>query len=181
PAELKKWLEDNGLTLESRQHLITDAGNISPEFTLAADGVEFFVHSPFAWRQDDSTLVERNRDSLVMQAEFSEGGKSTCAILGSDADHSALTDIVKTTKKHKPEHRLIWDILKLPHHCSYLTLGPDRGTEKTKPVDEVKWLFETQGQRGFHIVSPSDPIPTKGSEADNSNQPPHRQAANYYK
>lgn len=46
PEKLKAWLEENGLTLESRQHLITDAGKIAPGFTLQSDGVEFFCHSP---------------------------------------------------------------------------------------------------------------------------------------
>jgi hypothetical protein len=36
-------------------------------------------------------------------------------------------------------------------------------------------------QRGGIIVSPSKPIPVKGSEEDKSDQPPHRQAANYYR
>ena len=75
---------------------------------------EFFVHSPFAWRQDDSTVVDRNGDSLVMQATFEIGGNQTKAILGSDVDHAALSDIVTVTKSHKREHRLEWDVCKLP-------------------------------------------------------------------
>jgi len=70
---------------------------------------------------------------------------------------------VTVTRKHKKEERLEWDIVKLPHHCSYLTLGPERGKEKTKPVENVKWLFETQGQRGCYIISTSKPIPEKGA------------------
>jgi hypothetical protein len=181
PAALKEWLEKQGLTLESRQHLITDAGQLAPELSLAIDGVEFFVHSPFAWRQDASTVIDRNRDSLVMQATFMVNQIPTRFILGSDVDWCALTDIVKVTKYHGREERLLWDILKLMHHCSYLTLGPDRGVDKTIPVDEVKWLFETQGQRGCIIVSCSDSIPAKNTTEDKSVQPPHRQAANYYR
>ena len=71
--------------------------------------------------------------------------------------------------------------LQAPHHCSYLSLGPKRGTDKTEPIKNVKWLFETQGQRGCYVVSSSDPIPVKGTEQDKSNYPPHRQAANYYR
>ena len=178
PAALEQWLQDHDLTLESRQHLITDAGEIAPELNLYADGVEFFVHSPFAWRQD-GTLYDRNRDSLVMQATFVVYGNKTRAILGSDAAHDALTDIVGTTKTHKREERLEWDVFKLPHHCSYLTLGPEKGTDKTEPVENVKWLFEEQGNEKCIIVSPSRPIPVKGSAADQDVQPPHRQAKNY--
>jgi hypothetical protein len=71
--------------------------------------------------------------------------------------------------------------MKLMHHCSYKTLGPDRGRDETKPVKDVAWLFEDQMQRGGIIVSTSKPIPAKGSEEDKSDQPPHRQAATYYK
>jgi hypothetical protein len=181
PAVLEKWLEDNGLTLESRQHLITDAGQLAPGLTLNLDGVEFFVHSPFAWRQDGA-LFDRNRDSLVMQATFNVNGIKIRAILGSDAAHDALTDIVDITKSHNQEERLEWDIFKLPHHCSYTTLGPkeNKGVDKTTPVDNVQWLFEEKGNRGCIIVSPSWPIPAKGSPEDKNDQPPHRQAKNYY-
>jgi hypothetical protein len=45
----------------------------------------------------------------------------------------------------------------------------------------VKWLFEEQGQNSCIIVSPSKPIPLKGSEADEDALPPHRQAAAHHK
>jgi hypothetical protein len=181
PDALKQWFKDQGIKFEDRQHLITDAGNVAPGLTIAADGVEFFVHSPFGWRQDQSTVIDRNGDSLVMQATFQVDSIETKVILGSDVDHTALTDIVAVTKNHEREERLEWDVFKLPHHCSYLTLGPDRGKDKTKPVENVEWLFETQGRRGCYIVSTSDPIPEKGSDEDKGKQPPHRQAANYYR
>ena len=69
--------------------------------------------------------------------------------------------------------------MKLPHHCSYLTIGPERGKTKTKPVEDVKWLFETQGESGCIIVSSSKVVPAAGTDADKDVQPPHRQAANY--
>ena len=79
------------------------------------------------------------------------------------------------------EVRLEWDIAKLPHHCSYLSLGPDKGDHETVPVDNIAWLYEEQGQEGAIIVSTSKPIPVKGSKEDEDVQPPHRQAATYYK
>jgi hypothetical protein len=181
PAALRGWLEKNDLTLESRKDFITDAGQLIPGFTLDKDGAEFFVHSPFAWRQDEKTVIDRNRDSLVVQLTLRVDGVLTRTILGSDVDYDALTAIVKTTRAHKRDERLQWDIFKLPHHCSYKTLGPDRGHDETKPVAEVAWLFEEQMQQGGIIVSTSKPIPIKGSEEDKSDQPPHRQAAAYYR
>jgi hypothetical protein len=79
----------------------------------------------------------------------------------SDVNYETLSLIVQTTKAHRKEDRLLWDFMKLPHHCSYTALGPDRGTEETKAVPDVKWLFETQGNRGAYIVSTSEPIPIK--------------------
>lgn len=181
PQKLKKWLEDRGLTIESRSQFITDAGQLAPDFTLADDGAEFFGHSPFAWRQDDNTVIDRNGDSLVVQLTLEVSGVKTRVILGADVDHTALTDIVKITKTHKNESRLEADVWKLPHHSSYLTLGPDRGDNETAPVDDVAWLFEEQLQRGGIIVSTSWSIPAAGSDEDESTQPPHRQAAAYYK
>ena len=179
PAALKDWLVKNGLTLESREHLITDAGNVAPELSLTNDSVEFFVHSPFASRQDGQ-LFDRNRDSLVMQATFDAYGTQTRAILGSDSDHCDWTEMVGITRYHHREERLEWDIFKLPHHCSYLTIGPDKGKEKTEPVDATRWLFEEKANSSCIIVSPCWPIPAKGSEGDEDPQPPHRQAKNYY-
>lgn len=73
----------------------------------------------------------------------------------------------------------------LSHHCSYTSLSPDRFTKalpyKTPPVGEVKGLYEEQRQEGCRIVSTSRPFPIKGSDEDDSAQPPHRESANYYK
>lgn len=177
PEKLKDWLEKQGLTLKDREHLITDAGQLIPGFTLADHGVEFFVHSPFASRLDDGSLVDRNTDALVVQATFIYGQQETKLILSSDIIHEVITAMVNVTKYHDNEARLEWNVIKLPHHCSYLSLAPDKGKRKTEPVPEVKWLFEDQAQQGGIIISTSKPIPTNNDD----NQPPHRQAANYYR
>ena len=66
-----------------------------------------------------------------------------------DAIHDCSSDIVDITKYHGREARLEWDIAKLPHHCSYLSLGPgEKGEDKTEPVEQVKWLYEEQRQAG---------------------------------
>lgn len=183
PAKLKEWLEKNGLTLESRAHLITDAGRLVPGFsTTGPERVEFFIHSPFGWRQDENNgLVDRNQDSIVFQATFLEGGRFTRALFMSDIDHESIEQIVKTTKRHKNESRLLWDIFKIPHHCSYTAIGLEKGADKTEPTPEVEWLCETQDQERCTMMSTSESIPIKGSDADKDVQPPHRQAAAYYK
>jgi hypothetical protein len=116
-----------------------------------------------------------------MQVTFREGRRNSFLFLGSDVNHETLSAIVQISRKHGNEDRLLWDLMKLFHHCSYLALGPERGIDETKAVPDVKWLFETQGRRGAVIVSPSWPIPAKGSKEDDDVQPPHRQAANHHR
>lgn len=177
PAKLEGWLAARGLTLASRAGLITDAGQTVPGWTKEGQGVEFFVHSPFASRQDDGTLTDRNSNSLVFQATFLADGRETRVLLMADTEHECMQEIVRITRLHGREDRLRWDLAKLPHHCSYLSLGPDKGTVETVPVDEVKWLYETQHGEMPRILSTSEPIPATGDEI----QPPHRQTAAYYR
>jgi hypothetical protein len=181
PDALKDWLAANGLTVESRKHLITDAGQYVPGFSLdGPEQVAFFIHSPFGWRLNDKEVIERNADSIVFQATFREGIRHTSALFMSDIDHETISQIVNTTRTHKNDDRLLWDIFKIAHHCSYTAVGPDKGNDETKPVEQVKWLFETQGQLRGTMMSTSKSIPVKGSAEDKDVQPPHRQAAAYY-
>ena len=61
PAHLKEWMDKNGIDFESRKHLIVDAGTLVPGYTKeGAAQAEFFVHSPFGWRQDEQTVIDRN-------------------------------------------------------------------------------------------------------------------------
>jgi hypothetical protein len=182
PTKLKEWLEKNGLTLESRAHLITDAGQLVPGFSTAGpERVEFFIHSPFGWRQDGNEVVDRNQDSVVFQATFLEGSRETRALFMSDINYDSIDQIVQTSKRHKNEDRLRWDIFKVPHHCSYLSIGPDKGEDETKPTDDMKWLCEMQGQERCTLMSTSKSMPVKGSDEDKDVQPPHRQAGAYYR
>ena len=182
PERLRRWCENNELSLDDRLHLITNAGQLAPEFSLAQDEVEFFVHSPFAKRLNKDEVEDRNDDAIVMQATFSVEGVQTRVLFLGDATHEILSDIVKITRdgKNRPE-RLAWEVAKLPHHCSYLSLSPEKGEDRTQPEENVGWLWEDQGQEHGIIVSTSNPIPTKGSEEDEDNNPPHRQAATYYR
>jgi len=181
PERLRQWCKKNDINLDDRLHLITDAGEVAPEFTLSADKVEFFVHSPFAVRQDENTVENRNEDSLVMHVTFEIDGVLTKALLLADSTHEALSEIVDITRSKGNDHRLEWDIAKLPHHCSYLSIGPEKGKSKTKAVEQVDWLYKEQGQSGAIAVSTSNPIPEAGTDEDKDDQPPHRQAAEYYK
>lgn len=182
PDALVEWIKNEDLDFEQLKHLIVDAGTLVPGYSLdGPEKVEFFVHCPFGWRQDQGKFINRNEDSIVMQATFLEGERKTRLLLASDIDHETVADIVNITRDHGNDSRLQWDIMKLMHHCSYLSLGPDRGKDETKPIEEVRWLFEDQRQTRSAIISPSWEIPEKNSIEDKSDQPPHRQAANYHR
>jgi hypothetical protein len=181
PARLAKYLEEWGLSVEDRADCIVDAGQLVPGFSKNDTGqAEFFVHSPFAWRTDEG-LEDRNECSIVVQMTMREGFSESYALLGADINYESLSQIVRTSRKHNNEHRLHWDILKLFHHCSYKSLSPEKGEDITEPVEDVKWLFEELARQKEIIISPSWPIPAKGTPDDLDKQPPHRQAANYYK
>ncbi len=176
PEALDSWLRANGINPASRRNLISDAGTLCPEFGLDADGVEFFVHSPFAEHCQDGSVVVRNDAALFMQATFQVEGEKTRLILSADVPHGVIEDIVRITRAKGNDDRLLWDINNIPHHCSYRSLADDKGVDKTQPSARLKWLYETQSRSGAIIVSTSDEIPVSESK-----QPPHRQAANYYK
>ncbi len=182
PKKLEAWLKRRNLTLESRQHCIVHAGVPLDGFKLGGSArAEFFPHCPLSWKQDEDGEVVRNEHSIVLHATFREGGRETRLLLGSDVDSNTLSEIVRSTKRHGNEVRLEWDVLKLFHHCSYKALNVDgKEDDPTKPVPDVKWLMEEQGQNRSIVISSSQKIPAPGSKEDND-QPPHRRAANYYK
>lgn len=176
PERLSDWLADQGLSLGDREHLISDAGEVVPEYQLATDDFEVFVHSPFAVHADDGEMIDRNIGALVLQANFQCDGRLTRFLITSDIDYEAISDIVAITRYHDRPERLYWDIGDVPHHCSYTALSPEKGTERTDPIDEVAWLWEEQqADRGAILVSSSKPVPDEDTE-----EPPHRQAAAYY-
>lgn len=181
PKALDSWLRSQKIDPATRGHIIHHAGTSIPRFWLFDDGVEFFLHSPLSWKQDqDGEAVERNSASVVMHAEFLVGRGRTKMFLGADVDSDDLSAIVDTTHRKGNHQRLDWDILKLFHHCSYKALNKDdRGGSETVPVLLVKKLMEEHGQEGSIIVSPSKKIPEALSKE--GDQPPHRQAANYYR
>lgn len=175
PSHLKDWLEKNGLTLESRRDMITDAGQLVPGWSLDSQGIEFFVHSPFGHRQGDGTVIDRNDNCLVMQSVIRSSGTDTRFLITADSTADAWQAMVTITRAHKNDQRLSWDVFKLPHHCSYLSMAAEKGVKKTVPTPEFEWLL-SQGARYSVMVSTSDIIPD-----DNSTQPPHIQTYRRYK
>jgi beta-lactamase superfamily II metal-dependent hydrolase len=175
PDKLKDWLISEGIKFDEVKHLIVNAGQIVQGLTLQSDGIEFFVHSPFSEHIDDKD-IDRNEACIIVQATFNND-VATKIILGADGIYEVWNDIVDITKYYKREDRLKWDVFHISHHSSYKSLSDEKGATKTKPTDNIKWLFETQGNKQGLLISPSLEIPTDYEAI----QPPHKQAANYYK
>ena len=170
-------MEENGLTVDSRRSVITDAGEVVPSFTLAGDGVEFFCHSPFIKHVDDSEDM-RNEAALIFNIRFQVGDNKFDYFMTGDSEWEVLSDIVEKSKIHKNEDRLAWDLYSLPHHCSYKTLSDEKGETETIPKPSVKELL-LSGKEGAHIVSSSLPIEDTKAGSERS-QPPHIQAKKCY-
>lgn len=178
PEKLKAWLEENGLSVESRRHVITDAGNVAKGFSLENDGVEFFSHSPFVKHVDGCEDIQRNESALIFQVRFEVKGNKFNYLAIGDSTYDVLDDIVAITKFHKRSDRLDWDLFNLPHHCSYKALGLEKGNQYTIPTESVKELL-LHGQAGAYMVSSSHPIPDI-KESYTQTQPPHIQARKTY-
>ena len=176
PEGLDKWLSDAGVNPDERRHLIVSAGNCMPGFTLENGGAEIFVHSPFSYQDDGNNEVDRNAASSVFHVTLQDGAKEVKVFLTADAPYEVLEDIVRATEKAGNADRLEWDLMKVPHHCSYKSLGPYKGDDLTEPAEKVARLYEHYGREGAIVVSPSNVIP----ESDET-QPPHVQAAAYYR
>ena len=176
PKALDKWLSDAGVNPDERRELIVRAGNCMPGFNLDSAGAEIFVHSPFSYQHDGNNEVDRNSESSVFHLTLKDGTKNVKVLLTADAPYEVLEDIVKATEKAGNADRLEWDLIKVPHHCSYRSLGPDKGDKITEPSEKVARLYEHYSRDGAVLVSPSQVIP----ESDEI-QPPHAQAAEYYR
>lgn len=174
PDSLSSWLEEAEIELEERAHLITRAGSLVPGFSQDDNMVEIFVHSPFTFRVEEDDTV-RNDNSLVWHITFFEDNLVYRCILGADAEFQAWKDIVNLTINHGNDDRLKFDLFRISHHCSYSALSEEKGDAETIPCDEVKDLFK-RGEDGCILISSSNTIPEEDTD-----QPPHYQAANFYK
>jgi hypothetical protein len=177
PELLKDKLAVLGIDFESRKHLFVDAGTLVPGFSIAADGVEFFVHSPFVAHTDQGDDL-RNTCALIFNVRFLVDGTQTDYLAIGDSEYGVLEEIVGITEAHGRMDRLAWDLYNIPHHCSYLALGPEKGAKETVPVDRVRQLL-MQGRSQAYLISSSDPIDTTCAAYEQT-LPPHVQAKNAY-
>jgi hypothetical protein len=144
---------------------------------VTKDGVEFFCHSPFIKHCDEGDII-RNSAALIFNIRFRSDHSHYDYLHIGDAAWEDIEDIVNTTRYHKNDDRLEWNLYNIPHHCSYLALSDDKGTLETEPKPLVKDLL-LQGRNEAYIISSSKPIPDL-KESYLEIQPPHIQARKTY-
>jgi len=174
PNRLEEWLKAANLNPGDRSHLITDAGLLIPGISKEVDGLEFFVHSPFA-ETSEGSIEDRNEGALVFHVTFVIEGTETKMFVIGDTLQEVLSELVSITRARNRDERLEWDIYDIPHHCSYLALNSEKGKKITIPNPEVKWLLD-QGRERCLIVASSETIPSEETK-----MPPHFQAAACYR
>lgn len=181
PPELMGWLvpklKERGEPATARDHLFVDAGTLVPGFTLLVDGAEFFCHSPFIKHCEGGDVI-RNSAALVFNVRLMAGNNKFDYLEIGDAHWEDLEEIVRITKWHKNNDRLAWDLINIPHHCSYLSLSDEKGEKETEPKPGVKELL-LAGKQDSYIVSCSKPV-VDVRESYDQVQPPHIQARKAY-
>lgn len=137
--------------------------------------LDIFIHAPFKEEvADTKNKDDKNLTSIVMQFRFKVEGKDdvVCkAIFGGDAEHPVWTHILENNQE---EDKLKWNLLLVPHHCSWTFFGSD---SKSDDVSEssIKILDDYQIGDSAHIIASSDKI------EDNDNNPPSYKAMKQYK
>jgi hypothetical protein len=174
PGPLEQWLRDQDIDPSTRSGFIVMAGTCVPSFDRATGNVEIFSHSPFSYRMEGEE-VDRNGNCLVWHMTFFEAGAEMRCLLGADAEHQTWVDMVFVTKKKGNYRRLDWDLFRTSHHCSYTALSAEKGMDETVPREQIESLFD-RGSDSCILIASCDPIPAKDTD-----QPPHRQAAKYYR
>ena len=177
PDKLKDWLNENNLTVESRKHLISDAGTIVPEFDIKDDGIEFFCHSPFIKHVDEGEDL-RNEAALIFNIRFKTLFSSIDYLAVGDSEVSVLEDIIEISQNNSNSDRLDWDLFNIPHHCSYKALNIEKGKKETVPSEKIEELLQS-GKTGCFLISSSNPI-IDNDDAYDQTQPPHIQAKKCY-
>lgn len=177
PPAVQKILTDAGIPVASRDDCFVDAGTIVAGFSLAADGVEFFVHSPFVAHCENGDF-ERNIASLIFNVRFVVGTYQCDYLAVGDTEYETMGQIVEITEAHNNSDRLAWDLFNIPHHCSYCVLGPEKGEKETVPDEGMEKILKA-GKQHAYIVSSSRPV-SNTKDAYEQIQPPHIQARNTY-
>lgn len=183
PDELTDLITRWDMSVAEVAEFIVDAGTVLNTFTLEHDGVEFFVHSPWIQRYDErgaSMKRMNNSEALIFNIRFNAEGQIYDYLAIGDATASVLDHIVTIAQFKNRSDRLQWDLINIPHHCSYLALAESghKGAYTTEPTIKVKELL-TMGKKGSYMICSSEAFNT-GKAAEAAIHPPHIQARRTY-
>lgn len=148
PEDLKDWCEAEGIDINNIDELFVRANDVLK--TNFAD-IEIYCHSPF-YDDTDENNIDRNTSSIILHFTFNpKTNNSTKFFAFGDTEYQNIERIVRKSRGINND-RLQWDILSVPHHCSYKALSDDKGKKETIPTEKVKYLLERGNTRLFYYI-----------------------------
>ena len=123
--------------------------------------------------ENEDTFNDKNRQSIVLQLTIKEGGYNNQLLLAADAECFVWETLWKLYENNT--EKLRYDILQVPHHCSWHSLSHDSLSQDDDPqvsINAKKAL--SQNKQGAAIVAQSKII------KDNDNDPPSSVAKDEY-
>ena len=136
--------------------------------------LEIFLLGPLEQQQDepDEDFEKKNRQSIVMQLNIKEGSYSNLILMCGDAECFVWETF---WDKYKNTDRLDYDLLSIPHHCSWHCLSYDSQSDCDDPqVCEKAKKALSQKKSGASLIAQSKPI--KNEDDD----PPSQAAKDEY-
>jgi hypothetical protein len=135
---------------------------------------ETFIHAPFK----DDCASARNNTSLSMQVTVTEdGGRDAKVLLFGDLAYETIMKIFDYSEANGREHRLEWDLVLAPHHCSKSVMYVKENETEVLKTDILE-AFERHSRGDAVVVASSAVIPSSDTSGAN---PPHKKAADRYK
>lgn len=136
--------------------------------------LEIFILGPISQQDDelDEDFDEKNRQSIVLQMNVKEGKYSNQILMTGDAECFVWE---KLWEQYKDTDRLKYDLLSVPHHCSWHSLSYDSQSECDDPkINKNAKNALSQKCIGARIIAQCKPI------KDDDSDPPSKAAKDEY-
>jgi hypothetical protein len=122
--------------------------------------------------ESDEDFMNKNRQSIVMQLSLKAGDNTVFVLYGADAEYRVWSAL---ENEFGDAGYLNYDILYIPHHCSWHSISADSQSECDNPQPDVGALAAlSHSNDGACMVSQSKAI------KDNDNDPPSFAAKQIY-